>query len=411
MVDTHSMSAGLQALAPGSKPVCMVVDPWDLPYNGTVVSSRRFVEGMCKLGLNFRILSCQLGKGEDLVDEGAGPGISCHGSGRLERYYFPALSLPGVNGIIRSMKVMLGRPDKQLMAQALSGAGLLHVQFPFFLGYSAIAMARKMQLPVICSFHVQPENLLLNLGLNFKWLRELLYKIFIRYIYNRADLVIAPSRFAADQLIKRNLQRPVEVVSNGVPDKFFIPKATPNDSADVADFHILSVGRLSGEKQQSLLIDAIANSRHREKIQLQLVGAGPNEVELNTQITKAGINATVETVSDAELLLRYQLADLFVHCGMIELEGMSVAEAMAASNAVVVSDSEASAAGMFAISESAKFKSGDVNDLTEKLDYWIENPDARIEAGKLNRNFIQGYRHEACIEKLIGLYARFSGEG
>jgi glycosyltransferase involved in cell wall biosynthesis len=196
-----------------------------------------------------------------------------------------------------------------------------------------------------------------------------------------------------------------------VPDKFFIPKATPNDSADVADFHILSVGRLSGEKQQSLLIDAIANSRHREKIQLQLVGAGPNEVELNTQITKAGINATVETVSDAELLLRYQLADLFVHCGMIELEGMSVAEAMAASNAVVVSDSEASAAGMFAISESAKFKSGDVNDLTEKLDYWIENPDARIEAGKLNRNFIQGYRHEACIEKLIGLYARFSGEG
>ncbi len=388
----------------GLGPLCVVVDPWDLPYNGTVVSSRRFVDALRREGCSFRILSCPTDIEESRSCISTDNVEAYSGQGGLERYYFPRLSIPGVNRIIRGMKVMLARSNSNLMREALAGAKILHVQFPFFLGYAAIRMARKMRVPVVCSFHVQPENLLLNLGLNFHWLRELLYKIFIHFIYNRADMVIAPSQFAADELLKRHLRTPVEVVSNGVPDEFFQnPKAAEPVRSDET-FRVLSVGRLSGEKQQALLIEAIALSRHRKKISLELVGAGPNEAKLKALISRKGINASVETVSNDELLKRYRETDLFVHCGMIELEGMSVVEAMAMGNTVLVSDSKDSAANVFALDERAKFRSGDAKDLSAKLDYWVDHPLELRKLANNNRNHIQAYRHEVCVEKLLSLY-------
>lgn len=388
-----------------ARPSCVVVDPWDLPYNGTVVSSRRFVDALRQRGYGFRIISCPSDGDEAGKIVSADTDKDCGG---LQMHYFPALSIPGVNGIIHAMKVMLARPDSNLMERALTGARLVHVQFPFFLGYSAIKMARKLKIPVVCSFHVQPENLLLNLGLNFEWLRELLYKIFIRYIYNQADLVIAPSEFAANELLKRNLMKPIEVVSNGVPDEFFLPRLKNQTEHKSSTFSILSVGRFSGEKQQSLLIDAIFRSEYRDRIELRLVGAGPNESKLRDHAKRVGINAVVETVTNAELLLRYERADLFVHCGVIELEGMSVVEAMAMRKVVLVSDSVASAAGIFALNEFAKFKSGDVEDLRCKLDYWIQHPQIGVEMSDVNQAFIQSYRHNICVEKLERLYTAVS---
>jgi hypothetical protein len=38
------------------KPICFVVDRWDMTYNGTVVPSRRFVDALRQRGHGFRIL-------------------------------------------------------------------------------------------------------------------------------------------------------------------------------------------------------------------------------------------------------------------------------------------------------------------------------------------------------------------
>ena len=53
-----------------------------------------------------------------------------------------------------------------------------------------IAEAHRQGKPVVMSFHVQPGNILNNLGLSSPWLTKLLYKFFVWRFYSRADRVL-----------------------------------------------------------------------------------------------------------------------------------------------------------------------------------------------------------------------------
>ncbi|MCB1686312.1 MAG: glycosyltransferase, partial [Pseudomonadales bacterium] len=173
--------------------IAMVVDPWSLPFNGTVVSTRRFIFALAASGFRIRVLAIDA---DPAVDSAA----------------FQRLSIPGFNRIINTMRAPLARPERSKLRAALQDCDVVHVQFPFFLGHAAIGEAKRMGIPVVCSFHVQPENILRNIGLPGGLLTTWLYRLFIAAIYNRSDLVIAPSPFAAQLLIDHGLRRPVEVV-------------------------------------------------------------------------------------------------------------------------------------------------------------------------------------------------------
>jgi 1,2-diacylglycerol 3-alpha-glucosyltransferase len=364
--------------------VAMVIDPWDHPFNGTVVSARRFVAALAAAGVAFTLLT---------VGDGPAP-AGCR------RVGFPRLSIPGVNGIIDRMRAPLARPERERLRAALSDCDLLHVQFPFFLGHAAIGEARRLGIPVICSFHVQPENILMNLGLRSAWLSRVLYRVFIRGFYRPADQVIVPSTFAAELLAAHGLEREVEVLSNGVPDRFFDLTRAPKPAAE--PFRVLSVGRLAREKDHATLLRAVAASRHR--IELTLAGAGPRMRWLQALARRLGVAARIGPVSDEELMALYAGADLFVHGGAIELEGMSVLEAMAAGNVVVVGDSPASACGGLVGEARARFRSGDAHDLARRIDGWLDDPDARVAAGAANRRAALEVRHERSAARLVDIY-------
>lgn len=361
--------------------IAVVIDPWDYPFNGTVVSTRRFTSALTKAGYHFQLLAL------------SGPGVD-----PLEA--FEQLSIPGVNRIINAMRAPLARPDRTKIRALLAGCDLLHVQYPFFLAWAAIEEARVMGIPVVCSFHVQPENILQNIRLPSRGLSKLLYRVFIRYIYERADHVIAPSSFAAGLLAANGLSRPVSVVSNGVPERFFRVERLPRGSRHL----LLSVGRLAREKQQETLLRAVALSRHRDNVEIVLAGVGPRERFLKKLASRLGIAARIGWVDDDELLGLYAEADVFVHAGTIELEGMSVLEAMAAGNAVVVSDSADSACAAIIHEANARFHKGDPADLAERIDYWLERPEARESQGRFNRLFAEAMTHDKATQRLMTFY-------
>ncbi len=361
--------------------IAVVIDPWDYPFNGTVVSTRRFIDSLTRAGYRFQLLALP------------GPGVA-------EDEAFAQLSIPGVNGIINAMKAPLAKPDRAKIRRLLEGCDLLHVQYPFFLAWAAIEEARALGIPVVCSFHVQPENILQNLGLSSRTLSRWLYRFLIRSIYSKATQVIAPSAFAASLLEAHGYQGPISVISNGVPNRFFTVERRPRQGRQL----LLSVGRLAQEKQQETLLRAVALSAHRDLLDVVLAGVGPREERLKRLAAELGISARIGWVDDDELLSLYGEADLFVHAGTIELEGMSVLEAMAAGNTVVVSDSADSACATLIHEANARFAMGDPADLAKRIDYWMDHPERRLAQGRSNRQDAQAHAHERTSERLMRFY-------
>ena len=367
--------------------IAVVIDPWNYPFNGTVVSTRRFLKALEKEGYEFQLLSL------------AAPDLP-------EDTSFQKLSLPGFNRIIDTMRAPLAKPDRHRIRRLLDGCDLLHVQFPFFLAHAAIREARAMGIPVVCSFHVQPENILYNIRLPSRLLSDALYRLFIRFIYRRADHVIAPSSFAAGLLTRHGLDKPVSVVFNGVPERFFQIERRTHD----VGFRVLSVGRLAREKQQETLLRAVALSSFRDKIEVVLAGVGPREAFLKRLAAKLGVRARIGWIEDDELSELYSSADLFAHAGTIELEGMSVLEAMAAGNVVIVSDANTSACAAMVHESLARFRKGDPADLADRIDYWLADPETREAQRRLNRLFARAHSHDRAAGRLMAVYDELLGE-
>ncbi len=366
--------------------IAIVLDFWDHSFNGTAVSTQRFIQQLEQNGFEFVIFAT--------------------GAEAPNKVTFKPLAVPVIKWILEKMRTPLALPDDNTIRSALKDCDLVHVQIPFFLGARVIKIANEMHIPVVCSFHVQPENILKNLKMKPKFLIDWLYGVFIKHFYAKANVVICPSPFAQAMLKKQGLSTRTQVLSNGVPDTFlFPPKAARY--LPKKHYHILSVGRLAFEKHQDLIIQAVAASTFADQLTLTIVGAGPAEKFVKKQAKKyLPQNSRVESVSNEELIELYQTCDLFIHAGEIELEGMSVMEAMASSLPVIISDSKDSAAKDFAVNPFSLFHFPSKDDLVTKINYWLSNPKARAEVAELNFQTAKAYSHSASCRQLENIYRR-----
>ena len=245
-----------------------------------------------------------------------------------------------------------------------------------------------------------------NLNLSSLWLTKKLYRFFVWRFYSRADCVIAPSEFAANLLREAGLKMPVKVVSNGVTENFFLPRKSKPESSL---FHIVSVGRLAKEKQQPQLLRAVAASRYRDKIQLTLAGTGPQQQSLFELAKSLGLRARIGRVSDEALKELYQTANVFVQTSIVELEGMSVLEAMAAGCPVLINNASSSAVPEFVVASQARYAMNDVADLTRKLDAMLDSQALRDRASDENREIARTRHHNRSVAVLADIYWQVLG--
>ncbi len=287
--------------------------------------------------------------------------------------------LPGFQAPIRAMRenrITFGWPSRDLMAPVFAGVDLVHVQFPFYLGFAAAKLAVRMGVPLVSAFHVQPENLLYNIHLRSPSVAAWMHRWWIRNVFEPADAVVVPSRFAGERLQQYGLTTPTWVISNGahVPPR---PRAARFGSdRRTPPYLLLCVGRLAPEKRQDVIIDAVARCRHRDQVRLVVAGAGHLETSLRQRAARLGLPVEFGYVSEERLLQFYDEATLFVHAGEVELEGMAVVDAMAAGLPVLVADAPDSAARAFASGPDFHFRPGDVDDLAAHIDHLLDNPTA-----------------------------------
>jgi len=367
--------------------IAMIIDVFDGDSkNGAVISTQRITESLRKM---HRVTVVATGTPE--------PG----------KVILPKFYAPFVDGIMRKMKTPLAVPFNNLLKSAIEGCDIVHVQFPFYLGVRAIHFARKFGIPVVTTFHIQAEHLARNAGIRSNLFIQQTYHYWMHNIYNLSDMVVCPSAFAREELMHYGLTAPSTVISNGIMP-LFRPMEAVREKRFSDRFVILSVGRYAPEKRQEIIIRAVDRSRYRDRIQLILVGDGPMKEKLRDLGKTLPCPPLFSTLECKEMVTCYNQADLYVHAADVEVECMSVLEAMACGLPPLIASSPKSATCQFALDEQWLFDYANLDELVTKIDYWISHPEEMKRAREQYLNLSEHYRFENSLNQLLGVYEQLA---
>lgn len=379
--------------------VVLVVDTFNTNNNGTTISAMRFSEELAKRGHKVRI-----------VCYGDPDKSGTHPETGLEMFYVPELKVPVASRFAHKQHTLFARPVKATLEKAIKGADAVHIYQPWPLGSAAQLTAKRLGVPCIAGFHVQPENITYNIGLSwFPPAAHLIYYLLYLFFYRRFSHIHCPSKFIAAQLRAHGYKAHLHVISNGVhPD--FSPRKTESDNDDGV-YRILMVGRLSPEKRQDVLIKAARLSRFSDRIQLYFAGQGPWERKLHRMGKKLARPPVFGYYDRESLISLIRSCHLYVHASDIEIEGISCIEAFSCGLVPVISDSRKSATAQFALRPENLFKAGSGASLAQRIDYWLENEDRRRAAGETYASYGREYDIAYSISKIERVYASLNTEG
>ncbi|WP_242370993.1 glycosyltransferase [Anaeromyxobacter sp. SG26] len=364
--------------------IAFVADTFDSAIAGGVRSALRFVQA--------------LRERHDVTVVAAG----AQGDGTLA---LPAFYLPLVGRLMRENGFVFAVPRRRTLEALFRRVDVVHVQFPFWLGLRAAGIANAVGAPLVSAFHVQPENLLYNVGLRSARLVDWTYRLFLSRLFDRSAAVVCPSPFALEELRVHGLRAPAEVISNGIPPGFG-PTPMERHERHRGKLLIVASGRLAREKRLDVTVEGVRRSRHADRIQLVVTGRGPEEEALRRRAATLPVPAEVGFVSEDELRRLLVTADLLVHASEVELEGMAVLEALACGTPALVARAPHSAARQFAVSEEFLFEPGDPSDLARRLDLLLDAPERLREARARCLALAAGFRFEDSVRRLEALYLR-----
>lgn len=222
---------------------------------------------------------------------------------------------------------------------------LIHVHTPFIMGRVGAVQARRLNVPLIFTYHTLYEQYVHYVPFNQNLTRKFTVH-FSRYFCNQCDLVITPTSKIRELLLGYGVKTPVEIIPSGIDIKRFSHGdasclrqklgISPNKRI------LLFVGRLTKEKNVDFLIRAFAlvQQQHPQTV-LVIVAQGPEEEHLRHLIKELGLVERVfltGRLGGQELVNCYHGADLFVFSSVTETQGLVVVEAMAAGLPTVAVD-------------------------------------------------------------------------
>lgn len=212
---------------------------------------------------------------------------------------------------------------------------VMHVASPFVLGVRGLTAARALDIPSVAVYQTDmPSYIKQHMGPAGDVTARAVWR-WIRRIHQQADLTLAPSTAALEDLAAHDVPR-VALWGRGVDADLFHP-ARREDGATAALRRRLAphgevllgyVGRLAPEKELHRLAELAGTPGTR----LVLVGEGPSREALETLLPGALFLGRQEGV---DLARAYAAFDAFVHTGTRETFGQTLQEAAAAGLPVV----------------------------------------------------------------------------
>jgi glycosyltransferase involved in cell wall biosynthesis len=227
---------------------------------------------------------------------------------------------------------------------------------------------------------------------------------FTRTVYNRADLVLTPSRTLKRELMAHGVTARVEFLSNGLDLSLVAPKLSYGPTG-----RILHAGRLGHEKNVDVVVRAFAAMSERlPGYTLDIVGDGPARKSLQRLIDSLGLSESVHLrgfMDRTALGKAYREYDAFVTASTIETQGIVLLEAMAAGLPVI-------GVNALAIPEIVRHQRaglivepGDSEAMAEALLELLPDEAMRSRMGAAGREDVQEHALPAVVDRLEELYA------
>jgi glycosyltransferase involved in cell wall biosynthesis len=275
---------------------------------------------------------------------------------------------------------------------------VIHIHTPFTAHYVGIHFGKKLDIPVVETYHTFFEDYLHHyLPFIPQFISRKLARTISRRQCNAVDGIVSPSKPMLDVLKQYGIKTPAEVVATGLDDSSFASvdgeHFRMSHDIPLAQPMLLFVGRVAHEKNIGFLLEMHVEliKKHPDAL-LVITGEGPAEESIKHSIDKLGISNKVRMIGyldrSHELIACYKAADIFVFASKSETQGLVLLEAMAQGTAVVAI-AELGTKSILIEGEGVLIAKDDINDFADKVSVLLSDAPKRQMIGEKGRQYAQ----------------------
>jgi glycosyltransferase involved in cell wall biosynthesis len=313
-----------QTLAPRSPQlrIAVVTETYPPEVNGVAMTLGRLVNG-----LQVRNHQIQLIRPRQAIDGVPQP------TATLTEHLQRGIPLPRYDGL------QMGLPAKTALTKLWTKQrpDVVQIATEGPLGWSALAAANKLRLPVASDFHTNFHSYSSHYG--FGLLRRAIVA-YLRKFHNKAAVTLVPTEGIRRELAGYGYDN-IEIIARGVDTQLFNPgrrSAALRQQWGVSAFDtvVIYVGRVAAEKNLDLVFRAFDAFRAAEPgAKLVIVGDGPERA--SWQARRPDVVFCGTQIGET-LAAHYASGDVFLFPSLTETWGNVTIEAMASGLAVVAYD-------------------------------------------------------------------------
>lgn len=291
---------------------------------------------------------------------------------------------------------------------------IIHTHTPYTVGFVGLRWAESHNIPIVTTYHTLYER--------YAHYVPYFPKVYVRYkvarhtnyYYNRVAHVITPSEAAFTSLRRQSVNTPITIIPTGNPPVREISRESARKmmGARESEKALLYVGRISREKNITLLLDAVAQvMKNRSDTRLWMVGDGPDRLAAQKYARAMGIGDRVKFVGAVpreQVDMYYAGSDLFVFASTTETQGLVIGEAMTHGLPAVAARG-GGASDNISDGETGIIVGSSVAQIADAIEHLLDNPNLLSQLGDNCREFSRSWTHAESCKRVLSVYESVLG--
>ncbi|WP_156289177.1 glycosyltransferase family 4 protein [Oceanobacillus salinisoli] len=336
-------------------------------------------------------------KGHDVLVIAPDLGIYEYKGARVEG--IKPITLP----FYRSKKFAL--PSKKVKELLLDfQPDIVHAANPALIAASAVKFARKLEFPLIASYHTHIPKYLDYYKI-YKPAKPIVWS-YIKKLHNSADLNLCTSETIKQELLEKKIEN-LHVLQRGVdikhhhPDYFNQKMRDRLTRGDSSKKLLVFVGRLAIEKEIHKIKPLLDK---RNDVALAIIGDGPARSQL-MQLFEGTNTIFTGFLHGEELSQAFASADAFIFPSITETLGLVILEAMASGLPVIAAKSGPTMEQIQDGKTGALFENENTDSMVQAVQ--ILEDEARLQQMKLNaRKEAEKFAWDHASQQLLDFYGK-----